>query len=167
MDPADTGALKQEMTAQADVLRQQEQRLTALEIIIREASARQDRHLEILSDQLRQLQQPTTAPPPVIPPVPAVPGPEPRLSPPERYSGAPGTCRSFLTMCSLTFELQPLTYPTERSRVAFMITQLTGRAREWGTAEWAKQSAVCSSVAAFSEGLRRVFDHVTPGREAA
>ena len=48
-----------------------------------------------------------------------------------------------------------------------MITQLTGRAREWGTAEWEKQSALCSSVTAFSEGLRKVFDHATPGREAA
>jgi len=48
-----------------------------------------------------------------------------------------------------------------------MLTQLTGRAWDWGTAEWEKQSAICSSVTAFSDSLRKVFDHVTPGREAA
>jgi hypothetical protein len=48
-----------------------------------------------------------------------------------------------------------------------MITQLTGPARDWGTAEWEKQSVFCSSVTAFSEGIRKVFDHATPGREAA
>lgn len=30
-----------------------------------------------------------------------------------------------------------------------------------------RQSALCSSVTAFSEGLRKVFDHATPGQEAA
>ena len=48
-----------------------------------------------------------------------------------------------------------------------MVTQLTGHSRDWGTAEWEKQSAFCSFVTAFSEGLRKVFDHTTPGREAA
>ena len=141
-----------------------------MEVAFWEASARHSEHLETLSGQLLQLMQARQTPavsPPTSPSVPAVPGPKPYLSALERISGAPGTHRSFLTLCSLTFELQPLTYPTERSRVAFMITQLTGRAREWGTAEWDKQSALCSSVTAFSEGLRKVFDHATPGREAA
>lgn len=32
---------------------------------------------------------------------------EPRLPPPQRFSGDPSACDGFLTQCSLTFELQP------------------------------------------------------------
>ncbi|XP_047195290.1 uncharacterized protein LOC124851551 [Hippoglossus stenolepis] len=138
--------------------------------VFQEASACRDQHLEALNDQFQRLAQARQLPAasrPVSPPARAISGPEPRLNAPERFSGAPGTCWSFLTLCSLTFELQPLTYPTERSRVACMITQLSGRARDWGTPEWEKQSAICSSVSAVSDGLRKVFDHATPGREAA
>lgn len=48
-----------------------------------------------------------------------------------------------------------------------MVTNLTGRAREWGTAEWAKHSTTCDSTAAFSAALTRVFGQSTTGREAA
>ena len=46
--------------------------------------------------------------------------------------------------------------------MAFMINKLLGRAWDWGTAELEMQSAICSSVSAFSDGLRKVFDHATP-----
>ena len=164
MNPADMEKVNQEIAAQAAALHQHEKQFTAMEVAFREASARHNQHLETLSGQLQQLMQ-ASRPPAVSPPT--APGPEPRLYALERFSGAPGTCRSFLTLCRLTFELQPLAYPTERSRVAFMITQLTGPARDRGTAEWEKQSVFCSSVTAFSEGIRKVFDHATPGREAA
>ena len=170
MNPADAQRLYSEVTAHASALQEQERRLTSMGETVQASAARHDQRLEALYDQVQQLVQicrPPAVSQPAIPPVRAAPGPEPRLNAPDRFSGAPGTCRSFLTLCSLTFELQPLTYPTERSRVACMITQLSGRAREWGTAEWEKQSAICSSVSAFSEGLRKVFDHATPGREAA
>ena len=170
MNPADMEKVKQEMAAQAAALHHHEDQFAAMEAAFRKASACHNQDLETLNAQLQQLMQASqtpVVPPPTGPSVPIFPGPEPRLSALERFSGAPGTCRSFLTLCKLTFELQPLTYPTERSRVAFMITQLTGRARDWGTAEWEKQSTFCSSVTAFSEGLRKVFEHATPGREAA
>lgn len=51
--------------------------------------------------------------------------------------------------------------------MVLIIAQLIGRAQDWGTAEWEKQSALCSSVSAFSKGLPKVFDHAIPGREAA
>lgn len=54
----------------------------------------------------------------------------------ECYGNTPETCCSFLTLCSLTFKLQPFTFATERSRVAFIITHLNGWACEWTMAEW-------------------------------
>ena len=54
---------------------------------------------------------------------------EPRLPASERYDRSPGGCRSFLTQCQLIFDLQPQTFPTNAARVAYIVTQLTGRAR--------------------------------------
>ncbi|KAL6457430.1 hypothetical protein MHYP_G00343930 [Metynnis hypsauchen] len=53
---------------------------------------------------------------------------------PERYTGDPETCRGFLLQCSLVFE--PSRLPTERSKVAYMISLLTGRALAWATSLW-------------------------------
>ena len=64
---------------------------------------------------------------------------EPRLPPPERYDRSPGECRSFLTQCQLVFSLQPQTFPTDAARVAYIITQLTGKAKKWRTAAWAAE----------------------------
>lgn len=81
---------------------------------------------------------------------------EPKAPPTKRYDGTPESCCSFLTLCS-----------TECSRVAFMITHLTGRAQEWATAEWERRSSICDSVAAFPAALGCVFGQPVSGREAA
>ncbi len=92
---------------------------------------------------------------------------EPRLNPPAPYSGEPNYCRSFLSQCSLIFALQPSCFPTELSRVAYVITLLVGQAREWGTAMWDGEQACCESFEAFSVELRKVFDRSARGIEAA
>uniref|UniRef100_A0A8C5A820 DUF4939 domain-containing protein n=1 Tax=Gadus morhua TaxID=8049 RepID=A0A8C5A820_GADMO len=91
----------------------------------------------------------------------------PRLPAPALYAGEPGTCRSFLSQCSLVFQLQPATFPSDRSRVAYVITLLAGRAREWGTAVWDSNSPVCLSYQAFIDEMKKVFDRSVHGRENA
>ena len=54
---------------------------------------------------------------------------EPHVPAPERYDGDLGTCRSFLLQCSLVFEQQPQTYSTDKSKVAYVVGLLTGRAK--------------------------------------
>ena len=83
---------------------------------------------------------------------------EPRLPPVERYNGSPGECRSFLTQCQLIFSLQPQTFPTDAARVAFIITQLIGRAKKWGTAAWSADLPCVQSSASFMQEMHRVFD---------
>uniref|UniRef100_A0A667YW07 BED-type domain-containing protein n=1 Tax=Myripristis murdjan TaxID=586833 RepID=A0A667YW07_9TELE len=51
--------------------------------------------------------------------------------------------------------------------VAFIISHLTGRAEAWATAEWSRGSITCSSLAEFTRALEQVFQHTSPGREAA
>ena len=66
-----------------------------------------------------------------LPPTPSSGIHEPRLPPPERYDGSPGECRTFLTQCQLIFSLQPSSFPTDATRVAYIVTQLTGKAKNW------------------------------------
>jgi hypothetical protein len=93
--------------------------------------------------------------------------PEPRVNNPPCYSGQPTECRSFLTQCDIVFSLQPNTYSGERARIAYVISLLTGRAREWGTAIW-EARAECSNVYQnFKEEMIRVFDRSVFGKEAS
>ena len=84
--------------------------------------------------------------------------PEPKVGNPERFDGDPAQVRAFLTSCRLQFSLQPRTFATEEAKVGFVITHLTGRARLWGTAEFERQTAACSSFHLFAEEMLKVFD---------
>ena len=74
----------------------------------------------------------------------------------------PGGYRSFLAQCQLIFQLQPQTFPTDVARVAYVITQLTGRARRWGTAAWSADLPYLQT----SGELQRVFDRSVTGLKA-
>ena len=127
-----------------------------------------------LSTQVQQLTLQASSPPAVAETAPPnqadAPQPaarEPRLPPPQPYNGEPGTCRSFLSQCSLTLELQASAFPTERSRVAYIITLLTGKAREWGTALWDSDDPICTDYDEFTKEMKEVFDRSVSGRDAA
>ncbi|KAJ7997881.1 hypothetical protein DPEC_G00216770 [Dallia pectoralis] len=91
----------------------------------------QERANETITAQLEQLvltapRSEVPSPSPDIPPAApesASPSREPRLPPPERFSGEESGCGSFLTQCSLIFELQPSSFPTDRSRIAYLMTE--------------------------------------------
>ncbi len=122
-----------------------------------------------LTQQFQRLRGPTAH---LTPPVP-LPSPEdssqsePRLPIPASYTGEPDYCRAFLTRCSMHFSLQPRTFNNERTKVAFVLTLLTGRAALWGTAVWENQDPCCASFQDLSAKMRRVFDRAASGREAA
>lgn len=136
-----------------------------------EALARHDAMLQQIAATLQRLTAPPAAPPaqPAAPEPPRLPppNPEPRLPTPQRYDGKQGECRGFLTQCQLTFELQPATYPTERARIAYVITLLVDKARAWATSIWQRQGPECSDFKRFSEDMLRVFDQSDAEAEAA
>jgi len=81
-----------------------------------------------LANQIQQLSSnPSTEPVEVaalvLPPVPIVihAGSGRSLANPVRYSGEPGRCKTFLTECDMHFEFSPQDFPTDRSKVGFMI----------------------------------------------
>ena len=187
MDPADAEAVRAALRAQGERIVQTEKILHAVGGEMSGMSAQIGR----LSEQFGQLMAQLTSPPveqrqtpaPSADPAPStapasgaasalLPTPVTYVKPlhlslPERFSGESGDCRSFLVQCGLHFELQTQSFPTERSRVAYMVSYLTGRAEKWATAEWVRDSPVCSSVQLFTETLHKVFDHTARGREAA
>lgn len=114
-----------------------------------------------LSSQVRELVehlwrttiQPEEPEPPA-PLAPAVPsvlvvGAGARLAAPECFSGELGQCKAFLIDCSIHFECTPQAFITDRAKIAFIISHLSGRARAWVTAEWARESPLCSSLTDF------------------
>ncbi|KAL0199060.1 hypothetical protein M9458_007600, partial [Cirrhinus mrigala] len=167
MDSADAPTLRDILTANnARMDRQDEQMIAtgrAVQALVTQVSE--------LTNQLQQLRSPA-APPPPPPPSPSVPEShnvqhEPRLPTPEVYAGEPNLCRAFLTKCSMYFSLQPVTFASEPSKVALVLTLLSGRAAQWGTAVWENQHPCCASFQLLSEEMRRVFDRAVLGREAA
>uniref|UniRef100_A0A671LWM7 Retrotransposon gag domain-containing protein n=1 Tax=Sinocyclocheilus anshuiensis TaxID=1608454 RepID=A0A671LWM7_9TELE len=169
MDPASAAELRDVLSGSSARMEQQEQQILAtgraVQTLITQVSD--------LTTQFRQLRAEATQRPTALDSATAsrVEFPsrwaEPRLPPPTVYSGEPLLCRSFLATCSLHIALQPSSFPTEESKVAFVITLLTGRAALWGTAVWERKHQCCSSFQSFSDELRKVFDRAAYGREAA
>lgn len=58
----------------------------------------------------------------------SIPAPEAEMGALECYVGDPENCNPFLTNCSILFALQAHTFASEKTRVAFTINHLTGRA---------------------------------------
>ena len=164
MDPADPNQVRSVLEMQGTMLGNHQ---SQLEVISRQVES-VDTSVTRLAAQLQQIQLTLSSPggqPDPQPPVQRT--REPRLPPPETYSGNPGSCKSFLTQCGLVFALQPSTFSTDGAKVAYVITLLSGRARDWGTAVWSDNMAIREDFALFSSEMRKVFDRSKQGREAA
>lgn len=92
---------------------------------------------------------------------------EPHTATPPTYDGDPNTCRAFLAQCSLVFALQPRRFASQTSRVAFVLTLLTGRARDWGMAVWEAQAPCTTTFETLKEEMVRLFDRSLQGDMAA
>lgn len=92
---------------------------------------------------------------------------EPHAATPPTFDGDPNTCRAFLQQCSLVFALQPRRFASATSKVAFVLTLLTGRAREWGMAAWGAKAPCTASFEALEGEMLSLFDRSLRGDMAA
>uniref|UniRef100_A0A8C6T6L0 CCHC-type domain-containing protein n=1 Tax=Neogobius melanostomus TaxID=47308 RepID=A0A8C6T6L0_9GOBI len=92
---------------------------------------------------------------------------EPFIPTPSRYSGEIGMCKQFIHQCMLVFDQQPLTYSSDRSKVAFIMSLLSGKASAWAVALSNSGSLVCNTLNSFTSELLRVFDHPLQAKEAS
>lgn len=92
---------------------------------------------------------------------------EPFIPTPTRYSGEIGLCKQFLHQCMLVFNQQPLTYSSDSSRVAFIMSLLSGKASAWAVALSSSKSPICSTLSSFTSEMQKVFDHPLQDKEAS
>lgn len=149
MDPADLEPVRHAVSTQGVIL---DQHSTALQEIMG--------GLQNLSTRMAEIQAALHNPPPVpaaAAPVAANPAREPWVSPPERYDGDLGQCKTFLMQCGLVFDLQPLTYATEKAKIAYLIGLLRGTTLEWASVHWRKQDQATTTYAAFTTEMTTRF----------
>ncbi|KAL0154770.1 hypothetical protein M9458_049033, partial [Cirrhinus mrigala] len=84
---------------------------------------------------------------------------QPKISLPDKWDGSDARCDVFLTNLSLIFEFQPSRYPTDRSRIALLVSLLTGQAAEWAAVVLKANSDSAHSYPAFTTQLRAAFQH--------
>lgn len=74
---------------------------------------------------------------------------------PATYAGDAADCGGdFLLQIVLFIEMQPSMFPTERSKVAFLISLLSGRALLWAKAIWNSNTAIINSIDAFTNQFK-------------
>ncbi|ROL42979.1 Retrotransposon-derived protein PEG10 [Anabarilius grahami] len=126
---------------------------------------------QALVDALRRTLTINPPPPPTITsssPAPAVttvntvisPSPPVYASPmarPAPYSGSAEDCSGFILQCELVLEMQPQLYPTDTAKIAFLISQLSGKALKWADSIWSQHGDVTQSYSAFISHFREVF----------
>ena len=164
-DPAEATRISQALAAQGTLLGQHDQSLQGFDTRLRELSTSLEQvfgRLDVIASRL-----PPSDPRPPSPPVSPNPVREPSIPPPARYSGDLGTCSQFLHKCSLVFDQQPLSYASDRARIAYIMSLLTGKASQWAMALSSSHSPACDSLRAFTREMSRVFDHPVRGREAS
>lgn len=157
MDPADERPVRSAIEIQGAMLGKHEQELAAAHQAVKSLSAQ----VADLSARLLHLHQESAMSHNRQLPS------EPRVNNPSCYAGEPTECRAFLIQCEVVFSLQPQTYAEDRARIAYVLSLLTGRAREWGTSVWEAQSACCSKYTLFKDEMIKVFDRSVFGSEAS
>lgn len=65
------------------------------------------------------------------------------------------------------FSQQPLTYVRHRSKIASVMSLLSGQAAAWSLAILGQNTELVSDYTLYTEEMKRVFDHPVKGRESA
>ena len=168
MDQAEAGHLQNALAVQGALLGQHDQSLQGLDNRLQGMAD----HLEQVFQRLDLISSRLSPPAPPTPPAPAVAvspatAREPSIPAPARYSGDLGTCGQFLHSCALVFDQQPVSYSSDRAKIAYIMSLLTGKAAQWAMALSNSNSPACHSLERFRQEMSRVFDHPVRGREAS
>ncbi|KAI4897414.1 hypothetical protein NFI96_032838 [Prochilodus magdalenae] len=81
---------------------------------------------------------------------------------PEKFDGAPNLCSGFLLQCSIYFANSPPC--SDKSRIAFVVSLLVGKALDWATAVWPSYER--GTYEEFIKDFKAVFDHPNEGKTA-
>ncbi len=79
------------------------------------------------------------------------------MAKPAPFTGVAEKCNGFLLQCSLSLEMQLHLNTTDRAKIAFIISLLTGWALQWAKTIWIQSGTVTQSLNSFIEHFREVF----------
>ncbi|ROL42572.1 Retrotransposon Gag-like protein 3 [Anabarilius grahami] len=99
----------------------------------------------------------TSAFPAASPSPPAIASP---MAKPVPFSGSAEDCNGFLQQCSLVLEMQPHAYPDDKSKVAFIISQLDDKALRWAEPLWTQDNPVVQSLSSFTTHARKFLENL-------
>ncbi|KAI4874420.1 hypothetical protein NFI96_032055 [Prochilodus magdalenae] len=88
-----------------------------------------------------------------------------RIATPDKNDGSPGFCKGFMLQCSLVFSRIPDAFPMDDSKIAFVLSLLTGKALQWAIAVWGAQSENSQTFSSFQQSFEEVFDHFASGKD--
>lgn len=77
---------------------------------------------------------------------------------PPSYDGDPKACHGFLNQCTIHFELHAHQFVSDRARIAFIISLLSGEALAWDTPFWEQRDPVMSNFLEFLATFWKVFE---------
>ncbi|KAM4691864.1 protein LDOC1-like [Rhinophrynus dorsalis] len=77
---------------------------------------------------------------------------------PQRYEGNPVLCCVFLNQVGIYLEMVPHVFPTEPSKVGFMISLLSDKALAWANPLWENEKPIIYNYAEFVASFGWVFD---------
>uniref|UniRef100_A0A670ZLD3 DUF4939 domain-containing protein n=1 Tax=Pseudonaja textilis TaxID=8673 RepID=A0A670ZLD3_PSETE len=90
----------------------------------------------------------------------APPAPPMRKNPvamPEKFSGQTDMFSTFLGQCQLYFSVRPEDFPTDRAKVGFIISLLTGQAAKWATPLLVQDSPLLDNFQGFLQQMNVIF----------
>ncbi|KAI2657525.1 Transposon Tf2-8 polyprotein [Labeo rohita] len=96
----------------------------------------------------------------LIPPAPPAASGSP-MAVPAKYAGEAAECSGFLLQVNLYIQMQPQQFPTERTKVAFLTSLLTGKALKWAEAIWSSNNPITNSYEQFVSHFSEVFRTAT------
>ena len=171
MDPAESEKIRQALSTQGARVGQHERALQEIMDTLTNLASNKTQlggRMDQVSTHLSTLATPVhmraPAPAPVFPASPPSHSREPFIPTPVRYSGVLGSCSQFLHQCSLVFDQQPLTYTSDRSKVAFIMSLLSEKASAWAVAVSKNNSPIFQSFTSFTAEMLKVFDHPLQGK---
>ena len=180
MDPAESEKVRQALTSQGTRIGQHNATLQEFSEALRGLSAGMSElgaRMEQICSQVSSLVAPVSRHGPAassasdFPAAAFVSSPsqpcEPFIPTPVRYAGELGRCRQFLHQCSLVFEQQPLTYASDRTKTAFIMSLLSDQAADWAVGNSINRPTLALYYTDFVCEMRRVFDHPVRGKEAS
>lgn len=84
--------------------------------------------------------------------------PEPKISPPDIFSGDRRNYREYINACKLLFDMKPQTYATDRTKVCTAISYLRGEPRAWANTFIEKEDPILNSFSDFRAAMDLLYD---------